>query len=199
MERPVSTHRYTILSATALAKEKTMKSFSSSVSLIVLATVSISCGNQLASQSSVIASDKYAVGNEVSVERILDARLRAQSTVYKLSYVHGTIPTGISLYDQSKLVDINGYQYLSADHSLIFSIGPVNETNPEKPYSEVLDPESKQPLGTLSYYPGTEGTSQYFELTELCTGAYEDTCTITFDPEALDYSIAFTQSETLGQ
>lgn len=171
-----------------------MKTVSAALSVLFLAAGMSSCGKDLTSQSSVIASDNYAVGERVNVERILDARLRAQSPVYQLFYVHGTIPTGIALFDQSRIVDINSYQYLSPDDGLIFSIGPINQENPEKPFSEVIDSVTKTVVGTVTYTPATEVTSQYFELTELCTGAYEDACTITFDPEALDYSIEFPSS-----
>ncbi|RYZ54296.1 MAG: hypothetical protein EOP07_16235 [Proteobacteria bacterium] len=170
---------------------KSIKKVAGAISLLLLASSLSSCGSDVPSQSSVIASDNYAIGDRVNVERILDARLRAQSPVYQLFYVHGTIPTGIALYDQSKVVDINSYQYISPDSGLIFSIGPINEDNPEKPFSEVIDSVTSAVVGTVTYTPATETSSRYFELTELCTGAYEDACTITFDPEALDYSIEY--------
>lgn len=163
-----------------------------------LALFLCSCGfAESNSQSSLdrILSPNYTIGSLASVAPQLKARLISfEGRETRLSWIYGEEPRALGLYSTNNYWDERipgqGYIYfVSAEDTLKFKVGPIVEIRDDRWLASLKHLESGQVVGTIEYsseesYPSEAGT-----VIELCSGEYENLCSISFDQQSSRYML----------
>lgn len=156
----------------------------------------LSCAEASPSETSSLQSnERYAVGSTFGFGDILDKRMSLISpanarTMYTLYGTDEPLILGLSAQQHTVSMEGSNYRYLDPNKVLRFKFGPM--TGSSYYYAELLDYETGKPVG-LVYYGASSSSYPYspYNLSQLCTGKYEDVCVLNFNKETSLFSITF--------